>query len=129
MAFRVEISPQAFGDLDSISAYIRHRGSFESAERWFNGIVAAIKTLRVAPQRCPLAAESRQLEAEVRLLLYGKRNRRYKIYFAVHKETVTIRVFHVRHWARRPADTDGGNVAQGEKSVPRSRGRPLGLAG
>jgi plasmid stabilization system protein ParE len=42
MAFRVEISPQAFEDLDSISAYIRHRGSFESAERWFNGIVAAI---------------------------------------------------------------------------------------
>ena len=40
-----------------------------------------------------------------RLLLYGKRNRRYKIYFAIHKETETIRVFHVRHWARKPADT------------------------
>jgi plasmid stabilization system protein ParE len=103
MAFRVEISPQAFEDLDGISAYIR-RGSFESAQRWFNGILAAIRTLRDAPQRCPVAEESRQLEAEVRLLLYGKRNRRYKIYFAVHKETV--RVFHVRHWARRPADTD-----------------------
>jgi plasmid stabilization system protein ParE len=58
MAFRVEISPQAFEDLDSISAYIRHRGSFESAERWFNGIMAAIKTLCDAPQRCPLAGES-----------------------------------------------------------------------
>ena len=33
MAFRVEISPQAFQDLDMISAYIRRRGSFESAER------------------------------------------------------------------------------------------------
>jgi|ERR1039457_587411 plasmid stabilization system protein ParE len=73
MAFRVEVSPQAFEDLDSISAYIRDRGSFESAERWFNGIMAAIKTLRDAPQRCPLAEESRQLQAEVRLLLYGKR--------------------------------------------------------
>src|SRR5271157_422803 len=129
MVFRVDISPQAFEDLDSISAYIRHRGSSESAERWFDGIMAAIKTLHDAPQRCPLAEESRQLQAEVRLLLYGKRNRRYKIYFAIHKETETIRVFHVRHWARKPADTDGGNVAQGEKSVPRSRGRPLGLAG
>jgi plasmid stabilization system protein ParE len=106
MAFRVEISPQAFEDLDSISAYIRDRGSFESAERWFNGIMAAIKTLRDRPQRCPLAEESQRLQAEIRLLLYGKRNRRYKIYFAVHKETETIRVFHVRHWARRPADTD-----------------------
>ena len=106
MAFRVEISPQAFEDLDGISAYIRHRGSFESAERWFNGIMAAIGTLRDAPRRCPLAEESRQLQAEVRLLLYGKRNRRYKIYFAIHKETETIRVFHVRHWARKPAGTE-----------------------
>ena len=105
MAFRVEISPQAFEDLDGISAYIRHRGSSESAERWFNGIMAAMKTLRDAPQRCPLAEESRKLQAEVRFLLYGRRNRRHKIYFAVHKETGTIRVFHVRHWARKPADT------------------------
>ena len=86
MAFRVEISPQAFEDLDGISAYIR-RGSFESAQRWFNGILAAIRTLRDAPQRCPVAEESQQLEAEVRLLLYGKRNRRYKIYFAIHKDS------------------------------------------
>jgi plasmid stabilization system protein ParE len=106
MAFRVEISPQAFEDLDCISTYIRHRGSFESAERWFNGIMAAMKTLCDAPRRCPLAEESRHLQAEVRLLLYGKRNRRYKIYFAIHKETKTIRIFHVRHWARKPADTD-----------------------
>lgn len=105
MAFCVEISPHAFEDLDSISAYIRHRGSLASAERWFNGIMAAIKTLRDAPQRCSLAEESQELQAEVRLLLYGRRSRRYKIYFAVHKETETIRVFHVRHWARKPADT------------------------
>jgi len=103
MAFRVEVSPQAFEDLDAISAYIRQRGSFESAERWFNGIIAAVKTLCEAPQRCPLAEESRQLQSEVRLLLYGKRGRRYKVYFAIHKETETIRVFHVRHWARKPA--------------------------
>jgi plasmid stabilization system protein ParE len=104
MAFRVEISPQAFDDLDIISAYIRQRGSFESAERWFNGVLAAIKTLCDAPRRCPLAEESRQLQAEVRLLLYGKRNRRYKVYFAIHQETGTIRVLHVRHWARKPGD-------------------------
>jgi hypothetical protein len=31
---------------------------------------------------------------------------RNRIYFAIHKETKTIRVFHVRHWARKSADTD-----------------------
>jgi hypothetical protein len=68
--------------------------------------MAAMKTLCDAPQRCPLAEESRHFQAEVRLLLYGKRNRRYKIYFSIHKETKTIRVFHVWHWARKPAGTD-----------------------
>ena len=60
--------------------------------------MAAIKTLCDAPQRYPLAEELQQLQAETRLPLYGKRNRRYKVYFAIHKETETIRVFHVRHW-------------------------------
>jgi plasmid stabilization system protein ParE len=103
MAFRVEISPQAFEDLDIISAYIRQRGSFESAERWFNGIVAALETLCEAPHRRRLAEESQQLHSEVRLLLHGSRNRRYKIYYAIQKETETVRVLHVRHWARKPA--------------------------
>jgi hypothetical protein len=49
--------------------------------------MAGMKTLCDAPQRCPLAEESQQLQAEVRLLLYGKRNRRYKIYFAIHKDS------------------------------------------
>jgi len=41
MAFRVEVAPQALGDLDLIAAYIAERGSLQSAERWFNGILNA----------------------------------------------------------------------------------------
>ena len=32
MAFRVEIAPRAFQDLD----YIKERGSFGQAQKWFN---------------------------------------------------------------------------------------------
>lgn len=102
MAFRVEIAPLAFENLDTLAEYIRERGSFESTERWFNGIIDAIRTLGESPGRCPLADEFPDLGAEVRLLLYGGRNRRYKIYFAIHNETRAIRVFHFRHWASRP---------------------------
>jgi plasmid stabilization system protein ParE len=102
MAFRVDVSPEAFADLDAISAHIRERGSFESAERWFNGIVDAIRSLAELPNRCPVADESENLQTEVRLLLHGKRNRRYKVYFAIHHESETVRIFHVRHWARKP---------------------------
>src|SRR5579863_5095473 len=106
MAFRVEISPEALGNLDAIATHIQQHGSFESAERWFNGIVSAIRSLGEMPSRCPLADESDDLQTEVRLLLHGKRNRRYKIYFAIHHDSATVRVFHIRHWARKQADAD-----------------------
>ena len=86
MASRVEIAPQAFEDLDVIAEYITRRGSVESAERWFNGIIEAIRGLENLPSRCPKAEESEALQSEIRLLLYGKRNRRYKIYFAIYEE-------------------------------------------
>jgi plasmid stabilization system protein ParE len=106
MAFRVEISPEALGDLDGISTYIGARSRPAVAERWFNGIFASIRTLSGTPHRCPVAEESADLAGEVRLLLHGRRNRRYKIYFAIHEETKTVRVLHVRHWAMKPIEID-----------------------
>lgn len=58
------------------------------------------------PERCAIAEESAHLGVAGRVLLLGKRNRRYKVYFAIHAETATVRVFHVRHWARKPAEAD-----------------------
>ena len=72
MAFRVEIAPQAWADLDAIADYIKQRGSFESAQRWFNGIIDAIAALTDMPGRCPIAEESGELGQEVHLLLYGR---------------------------------------------------------
>jgi plasmid stabilization system protein ParE len=106
MGFRVEVSPEAPANLDAIARHIRERGSFESAERWFNGIINAIRSLSELPRRCALAEESEDLQTEVRLLLHGKRNRRYKIYFAIRHEFQTVSVFHVRHWAMKPAEAD-----------------------
>ena len=67
---------------------------------------AAIRTLSELPHRCSVADESERPEAEVRLLFHGKRNRRYKVYFAIRDETQTVRVFHVRHWAMKPIEAD-----------------------
>ena len=108
MAFRVELEPQAFADLDAIATYIRERSSFRQAERWFNGILAAIRSLSEMPERCPVAEESSLLGAEVRVLLFGRTSRQYKIYFAVHNSPLDqrVRVFHIRHWARREPDGD-----------------------
>jgi plasmid stabilization system protein ParE len=104
MAFRVEVAPRAFDDLDEIAGYIRRNGSFRQAEDWFNGIIDAIQTLEVMPSRCPIANESEDVGQQVRVLLYGKRNRRYKVYYAIQgrgRTAGTVRVFHVRHRARK----------------------------
>ena len=39
MAFRVEVEPQAFEDLDSIAEYIKRKSSFTVAQKWFNGVI------------------------------------------------------------------------------------------
>lgn len=109
MAFRVEITPQAFDDLDSIAGYIREHGSFAVAEKWFNGIIDDIASLKDLPARCPVAPESEDIGEEVRLLLHGRKNRAYKIYYAIYHETPSsgmVQVFHVRHWARKPVSED-----------------------
>ncbi|MGD0126034.1 MAG: type II toxin-antitoxin system RelE/ParE family toxin [Terriglobia bacterium] len=105
MAFRVEIAPRAFHDLDEIAGYIEQQASFEQAEQWFN----AIRTLGEFPHRCPIADESRALGYEVRVLLHGKRNRQFKVFYSVQQKTPStgsVRVFHVRHWARTRLHTD-----------------------
>lgn len=109
MAFRVEIVPRAFDDLDSIATYIKTQSSFRVAERWFNGILRAISLLAEMPERCPVAEESADLGAEVRVLLFGRGNQQYKVYFVVHQPSAAegiVRVIHVRHWARRSPNVD-----------------------
>ena len=95
--------------MDEIARYIQQQSSFEQSEAWFNGIIAAIRTLEDMPHRCPVAEESKELGQEVRLLLHGKRNRQYKVFYSVQKKTRstgTVQVFHVRHWARKSLDID-----------------------
>lgn len=88
MAFRVEIAPRAFNDLNEIAYYIKRNAGFRQAEEWFNGIVEAIRTLEDMPGRCPVADESEDLGQEVRVLLHGRRNRKYKVYFSIERRGV-----------------------------------------
>jgi plasmid stabilization system protein ParE len=123
MAFRVEISPRAMSDLDEIARYIMQQGSFDQAEEWFNGIIAAIQTLEDLPSRCPVADESADLEQEVHLLLYGKRNRKYKVYYSIQQKTPStgrVRVFHVRHWARKSLSSDQLRGLTGPQWAPKT---------
>lgn len=68
-----------------------------------------IASLKEMPARCRIAPESEDIGQEVRLLLRGRSNRTYKIYYTIDYETPstgTVRVFHVRHGARKPVSED-----------------------
>lgn len=108
MAFRVDLAPQAIDDLDRIAEHIEQEAGFAAAEKWFNEILDSIRSLEAMHKRCRIAKESNQLGREVRVLLHGHKKRAYKVYFAISLDTgpiPVIRVFHVRHWARRPASS------------------------
>ena len=105
MGFEVLITDEAFGDLDSMTGFIKSQATAGIARKWLTSILTVIGTLEEMPSRCPLAPEAEELGDIVRLLLHGKKNRAYKIYFRIHQtveSTGSVQVFHVRHWARKP---------------------------
>ena len=67
------------------------------------------KHLRSSRNRCSVCPESGEFDQEVHVLLHGPKNRTYRIYFTVCHHTPTsgtVRVFHIRHWARKALSTD-----------------------
>ena len=108
MAFDVLITDEAFRDLDEISGFIRTNSSLDRGRKWFASITASIISLREMPSRCSVCPESEE-DLEVHVLLHGSKTRTYKIYFTVCQDTPTsgtVRVFHIRHWARKALSTD-----------------------
>ena len=56
----------------------------------------------------------------MRLLLFGKRNRKYKVYYSIRQRTVstgTVQVFHVRHWARKSLNAEQLRELMGDRTL------------
>ena len=70
----------------------------EAADKWFDRIYETIGSLEIFPERCPLAPESKYLNREIREILHGRRQHKYRILFIVTEHKV--HVLHVRHGAR-----------------------------
>jgi hypothetical protein len=86
MAYRVDISPSALADAEAAYLKIKELSSPASAGQWYEGLLKAIFSLENFPLRCPIAPESKEIGKELRQLLYGKRGRIYKIFFATARD-------------------------------------------
>lgn len=98
MTYEVLIVDQAAAEIRAAYEWLLDEAPLE-ADTWYDGLLEAIDTLAEMPKRCHLAAENEYYAEEIRQLLYGKRQGRYRILFTIEQQTVAI--LHVRHAARR----------------------------
>ncbi|MCA9412772.1 MAG: type II toxin-antitoxin system RelE/ParE family toxin [Candidatus Omnitrophica bacterium] len=99
MGYRIKYSGPAEREIGQAFEWIlSESGSRRLATEWFHKLVAAIDSLQVYPERCPIAPEDDYFEIEVRQLLFGKRRGKYRILFTIADENVVI--LHVIHGAR-----------------------------
>jgi plasmid stabilization system protein ParE len=100
MAYRVEITRRAEGDLEELYLWVVDRAPQQGA-RWFNGLERAVLSLDRHPKRCPVAPESFDPDHPARALTYGRKPHAYRVFFTVDDEGKLVRVLHVRRGARR----------------------------
>jgi plasmid stabilization system protein ParE len=96
MAYRIDLSPTAFDDVDGIVSYIAN-DSPENANRWRHQLFDKISHLVLMPHAYALAPENAFCSHEVRQFLFG----RYRILFTICDEDQHVYVLTVRHGARR----------------------------
>lgn len=96
MAYRVELSPSAFDDVDAVVSYISV-DSADNAHRWRTRLFSKIAGVGLLPRGCSLAPEDEFCAMEVRQFLFG----RYRILFTIRDEDSLVYVLTVRHGSRR----------------------------
>lgn len=103
MSYRVDISSIAKAEADAAFMSFSKYSTAEQAQKWYQGLIKAIRSLQTMPHRCVIARENNFFSQEIRQLLYGKGQHTYRILFTVLDEPTqsTVRVLHVRNAAQR----------------------------
>jgi plasmid stabilization system protein ParE len=97
MEFQVIILPSAERDIGEAYEWLAVQNE-EAAILWYNRLLEVVASLATFPERCPLASESGYFNVEIREILHGRRQHKYRILFTVRKGAVYV--LHVRHGAR-----------------------------
>jgi plasmid stabilization system protein ParE len=107
MAYQIDLSAQAEADVDAVLKWFHRSKATEAGARWYEQLLAALKTLQLRPERCSLAAESDDLGVEIRELLIGRRRYRYRVLFNISGQSVHIlRIWHSARDSITRADLD-----------------------
>ena len=96
--YRIILQPEAVEGMESAYRWIE-ADSPQRAHKWAKGLMDAIESLKVFPNRCPLAPENDVFEKEIRQHLYGKRGGVYRILFTIKEDAVNV--LYIRHSAHQ----------------------------
>ena len=109
MTLRVTIQKEAWSEaFASADWWSRHR-SRDQAERWFDGLMVAIDSLKTTATRHALAAESDAFPFDLRQMNYGLGSRpTHRVLYEVRDDEVLVLT--VRHLAQR--DLQPENLAE-----------------
>ena len=101
--YRVEFTPDARQDILDHAQYIagqEHNNTYALA--WYEGMYAAVMSLKEMPQRCPMARENDAFEQEIRQLVYGS----HRAIFSMHDDQGLVAIHRVWHTSRRNAQPE-----------------------
>ncbi len=98
MKYVVAISDTAWAEVEEAYDWLAARAP-QAAQKWKLGLLDAVARLETMPLACSLAPESDYFGREIRQLLYGKRQHKYRVLFEIRGTTVIV--LRVRHGAQR----------------------------
>ena len=98
MKFVVEVTDTAWTEIQEAYDWLAQRAP-AAAARWKQGLLEAIDSLASFPTACSVAPESDYFGREIRQLLHGRRQHKYRILFEIRGKKVIV--LRVRHGARK----------------------------
>jgi plasmid stabilization system protein ParE len=99
LEYSVEITEVALGDAENYVRFMQEgRQEPLAAERWWNGLIDAIRSLETMPGRYPVIPEQKHFARELRHLVYAS----HRIIFSVSGKRVTV--VRIYHGAQRPLE-------------------------
>jgi plasmid stabilization system protein ParE len=101
MTYTVITTERAAQEIEEAAGWWAENRSVEQAERWYQGIRAAIAGLASFPEARPAAAENDSFPYEIRELHYGLSTKpTHRVIFTIVHRTVLVLT--VRHAVRHP---------------------------
>ena len=106
MTYDLEFTSEAKQDIDRISAwYLSESKSIEVANRWYDGMLNALESLKEFPESFSLAGETDEFPYDLRQLLYGSgRHKTHRALFRIVENTVEV--LSIRHLSQRDVAPD-----------------------